>query len=91
MIWTAPWSKTPHVGGFDIQKHDSGWRCDYTQSPVRSRLLRDIVFVNIDVAALDLNEYAANLSERFNEFSAVMDSATHQDCKWVVQVLWRYA
>ena len=56
------------MGDSDIDAHDSVQYCDHALGPVWAHLWHDIVFVDIDGAALEINEYAATLIERWGEF-----------------------
>ena len=60
--------RTPHVGGPDIDSHESVKPCDLSLIGVRAHLWRDIVFVNIDGKAPAFEKASANLIKRWGEF-----------------------
>ena len=60
--------RTPHVGGPDIDDHDSVKKCDLPLIEVRSHVWRDVIFVNVGGAAPAFEEMAAPLIDRWREF-----------------------
>ena len=60
--------RTPHVGGSDIDTIDSLHHCDYPLITVRSKVWRDIIFVNVGGDAPDFEIAAGSLLSRWREF-----------------------
>jgi phenylpropionate dioxygenase-like ring-hydroxylating dioxygenase large terminal subunit len=85
--------RTPHVGGPDIDSHDSVSMCDLPLIRVRSHLWRDVIFVNVGGEAPPFEEAAAALIERWREFEQPLvhtgaDSSISftLDCNWKLAV-----
>ena len=85
--------RTPHVGGPDIDSHDSVKTCDLPLIRVRSHLWRDVIFVNVGVEAPPFEDAAAALIERWREFEQPLvhtgaDSSISftLDCNWKLAV-----
>ena len=85
--------RTPHVGGPDIDSHDSVNTCDLPLIRVRSHLWRDVIFVNVGGEAPPFEDTAAALIERWREFEQPLvhtgaDSSISftLDCNWKLAV-----
>ena len=85
--------RTPHVGGPDIDSHDSVKTCDLPLIRVRSHLWRDVIFVNVGGEAPPFEDAAAALIERWREFEQPLvhtgaDSSISftLDCNWKLAV-----
>ncbi|MEC8131074.1 MAG: aromatic ring-hydroxylating dioxygenase subunit alpha, partial [Pseudomonadota bacterium] len=85
--------RTPHVGGPDIDSHDSVRTCDLPLIRVRSHLWRDVIFVDVGGEAPPFEEAAAALIDRWREFEQPLvhtgaDSSISitLDCNWKLAV-----
>lgn len=85
--------RTPHVGGPNIDTHESVKHCDYPLVQVRSFLWKDIVFVNVGGDAPEFESAASKLIERWREFDQPMkhggaDSSIsfELNCNWKLAV-----
>ena len=63
---------TPHVGGPGQNAHADIKRDELGLIEVRSRVWRDVIFVNMDGKAPEFDDYAATLIERWKEFEQPM-------------------
>ena len=85
--------RTPHVGGPDINEHESVKHCDFPLVNVRSHVWRDVIFVNVGCTAPAFEDAASTLMERWQEFDqplyhAGTDSSISftLDCNWKLAV-----
>ena len=85
--------RTPHVGGPDINEHESVKHCDFPLVSVRSHVWRDVIFVNVGGKAPAFEDAASTLMERWQEFDqplyhAGTDSSISftLDCNWKLAV-----
>ena len=63
---------TPHVGGPGQNAHADIKRDELGLIEIRSRVWRDVIFVNMDGKAPEFDDYAATLIERWKEFEQPM-------------------
>jgi len=63
---------TPHVGGPGQNSHEEIKRDELGLIEVRSRVWRDVIFVNMDGKAPAFDDYAATLIKRWKEFEQPM-------------------
>lgn len=63
---------TPHVGGPGQNSHADIKRDELGLVEVRSRVWRDVIFVNLDWQAPEFEDYAGTLLERWKEFEQPM-------------------
>ncbi|MEL7230294.1 MAG: SRPBCC family protein [Pseudomonadota bacterium] len=84
---------TPHVGGPGQNTHQAMDRDDLGMLEVRSRVWRDVIFVNMDGEAEDFETATAALQERWKEFDQPMvpggESSSFKldvNCNWKLAV-----
>ena len=65
---TGALKATPHIGGVDVHTADGFCREKHGLKRVRAHCWMGVIFVNLDGAAVDFDEYAAPLIERYREF-----------------------
>ncbi len=85
--------RTPHVGGSGENKHPAIKREELGLFEVRSKVWKDIIFVNVDGQAPSFEEHAAGLIQRWAEFDKPIfhsgpDSSftLEVDCNWKLAV-----
>jgi choline monooxygenase len=59
---------TPHLGGMGEQKADGFNNCDNGLKPVRSAIWMGVIFINLSGDAIEFDEYAKPLTERWQTF-----------------------
>ncbi|NBR03861.1 MAG: aromatic ring-hydroxylating dioxygenase subunit alpha [Alphaproteobacteria bacterium] len=84
--------RTPHVGGPDVDTHDSVKTCDLPLIRVRSHVWRDVIFVNVGGAAPAFEEMAAALINRWKEFDQpLVHTGTDSSITFTLQCNWKLA
>jgi len=85
--------KTPHVGGSNVNSCDGVDPKELGLIEVRSRVWRDVIFVNVSGDAPDFETYAADLLSRWAEFEKPLhhsgDDSSFKlevDCNWKLAV-----
>ncbi len=83
---------TPHVGGPGQNAHGNIKRDELGLIEVRSRVWRDVIFVNMDGKAPTFEDYAATLLDRWKEFEQPMyHGGTDSQFKLHLNTNWKLA
>lgn len=84
--------RTPHVGGPDIDTHDSVKTCDLPLIRVRSHVWRDVIFVNVGGEAPEFEEAAAPLITRWKEFDQpLIHTGADSSISFTLECNWKLA
>ncbi len=85
--------KTPHVGGSGCDKHEAVKNEELGLFEIRSRVFRDVIFVNLSGDAPAFEDYAGDLMQRWAEFDKPLfhggpDSSfkLEVNCNWKLAV-----